>query len=78
MQPDAVDTHGAAYAVPVADVRFRLLRPALKMPGIAAQIDRNAIQYKLRAFAPDFAEAEIFHTPVDDLLSMQQFQHRTV
>ncbi|MNT87219.1 hypothetical protein D3C72_2276060 [compost metagenome] len=72
MQPDAVDTNRAADAVPVADVGLRHLQSALKMPGVTAQIDRYAIQYKLRAFAPEFAEAEIYSMPVDNLTVFEQ------
>ncbi|MNI94082.1 hypothetical protein D3C73_1521280 [compost metagenome] len=48
------------------------------MPGVTAQIDRYAVQSELRAFAPEFAEAENYSMPVDNVSVFEQLQHRTV
>ncbi|MNN89746.1 hypothetical protein D3C81_2076030 [compost metagenome] len=48
------------------------------MPGIPAQIERNAVQHKLRAFTPEFAETEYLHLPVNDHSAFEQLQLRSV
>ena len=76
MVSNAVDTVLFACPAPVQGIVLRLLDSALKMPGVAAQIDAGPVQHEILPIRPEFPESKpLAHTVQNRSIFRQMHVH---